>query len=415
MTAPALEGIIAAKDDGRRLVLGPVLTPGMPDAVGDELTADRVADLAHGYLASFRAIDADHDLVARDATPVESWLLDEPRVMRAADGRRLSLPEGTWMMGVRVDDDATWQRVRAGELAGFSIMGVPASAVEAAASDDVAAKALPEQVSRVTIAELEELTDGDWVVPMVSLVAEPSFPAARFVTVKAAPLRDRIARALGVEDGGPGDLAAGDLRALRTVKAGRRISDRRLSALEAARASLDDVVAALDGVIAEGRDERAAVSAAADPTLEEDPAMPQIDADALAAAVKGALDEELEPLRRKLGELEATLDAADESVAAKDDAGEDAGAEDGDEEAGEEAGEGGEEADADDGPAVDELVAKALEPLSAELATVKDQLARAQTRAGSGQLVVDDAAAKDAAPARHDLGRDALGRRRRRS
>jgi phage head maturation protease len=33
------------------------------------------------------------------------------------------LPDGTWMIGVKVDDDSTWEAVKQGAVKGFSIEG----------------------------------------------------------------------------------------------------------------------------------------------------------------------------------------------------------------------------------------------------------------------------------------------------
>jgi hypothetical protein len=53
-------------------------------------------------------------------TVVESWIkfgADK------GDNYGFELPDGTWMIGVKVDDDATWQAVKNGEVKGFSIEG----------------------------------------------------------------------------------------------------------------------------------------------------------------------------------------------------------------------------------------------------------------------------------------------------
>ena len=50
--------------------------------------------------------------------PVESWILREDAI--GGDGKML--PAGTWMLTTRVTKDDAWERVKAGELTGYSIV-----------------------------------------------------------------------------------------------------------------------------------------------------------------------------------------------------------------------------------------------------------------------------------------------------
>ena len=53
---------------------------------------------------------------------VESWIVDDP----SKDKQQvfgMDYPKGTWMISMKIDDDAIWQKVKDGKLNGFSVQG----------------------------------------------------------------------------------------------------------------------------------------------------------------------------------------------------------------------------------------------------------------------------------------------------
>lgn len=53
---------------------------------------------------------------------VESWIVDDP----AKDKQQvfgMDYPKGTWMVSMKIEDDAIWQKVKEGKLNGFSVQG----------------------------------------------------------------------------------------------------------------------------------------------------------------------------------------------------------------------------------------------------------------------------------------------------
>lgn len=53
---------------------------------------------------------------------VESWIVDDPE----HDKQQvfgMDYPKGTWMVSMKIDDDAIWQKVKEGKLNGFSVQG----------------------------------------------------------------------------------------------------------------------------------------------------------------------------------------------------------------------------------------------------------------------------------------------------
>ena len=101
----------------------PVLIPNETDKQGDVIPSQEIEQAAHTFLEEHRKIDTDHDLFAGQGVPIESWTLKEPQTFTLPDGTESrEYPKGTWMLGVKFSDEA-WERVKDGELTGFSIYG----------------------------------------------------------------------------------------------------------------------------------------------------------------------------------------------------------------------------------------------------------------------------------------------------
>jgi len=119
----------AENEDGeRQIAYAAVLIPNAVDKQGDVIPPYVVERSAHEYMAEYRKMDSDHDLNDGAGVPVESWILKDEQEFDTPDGGTITYPEGTWVIGKRFVDDE-WERVKAGELTGFSIYG-GAQAVE---------------------------------------------------------------------------------------------------------------------------------------------------------------------------------------------------------------------------------------------------------------------------------------------
>jgi len=169
LTAP-----MVLKDKAKRIVYGPVLIPGEPDSDGDVVTAEKIEDVAHRFVEEYGNIDLMHSL-KNVGRVVESYIAP---VDLHFDG--VVVPKGSWMMGVRVTDDETWENVQKGRLTGFSIMGMR-NPVLKSLGDDPQAEKIAAAMKRTTLADLGH----DWFVNAVSLVDEPAVPKAKFVVIKS--------------------------------------------------------------------------------------------------------------------------------------------------------------------------------------------------------------------------------------
>lgn len=170
LTAP-----FVLKNAMKRIVFGPVLVPDEPDSDEDVVSKEKIEEVAYTFMEQYGNIDLQHSL-NNVGKVVESYIL--PFDWNIDD--EYIIPAGSWMMGVKVQDDTTWALVEAGSLTGFSIMGVSKkNAVEK-----------NKAVKRTTLADLE--ASGDWIVNAVSLVDEPAVPKAKFIAIKSKDERSKI-------------------------------------------------------------------------------------------------------------------------------------------------------------------------------------------------------------------------------
>lgn len=294
---PELTGLIVQKSTARQIAYAAVLVPGEPDSDGDTLTAQRIEETAHEFLAAYRNVDLQHTL-NNVAVPVESYITPAPMAVKHGDDE-VELPGGTWIMAAKVLDDTTWGGIEDGTLTGFSIMGIPRTTAEAAfksagaeGDDSLPAAAL----KRTTLRDL----GAGWITCAVSIVDTPAVPKAKFFALKSQAKQKEEPWYMRFipkrsEEGAP--TAA--------EKAGRRVSDSTLSKLRNAHE-------AISALIKDAEDERSP----ARKSTEEVSDMPLTDQDKadITAAVDAAVKAAVEPLR---GELEALKHAPAQATAAK--------------------------------------------------------------------------------------------------
>ncbi len=117
-------------DEEKRMVYGPAMIPDLPifrvDKSGEEFyvvfPADVIEKMAHKFLAtnSHQNMTADHDKVVEGSRVVESWVKagDKDKSIELGFDE---LPNGSWFVGSKVDDEELWARIKTGEVRGFSI------------------------------------------------------------------------------------------------------------------------------------------------------------------------------------------------------------------------------------------------------------------------------------------------------
>ena len=118
-------------ENEKRLLIGAALVPNKPiyrNVNGnefyisfDETTIEKLAQdfLANDYQHN---ITVDHQAEANDIVIVESWIKTSENDKSVSYG--LNEPIGTWFIGMKVNNDEIWQRIKDGFYKGFSIEAV---------------------------------------------------------------------------------------------------------------------------------------------------------------------------------------------------------------------------------------------------------------------------------------------------
>jgi len=119
-------------DEERKMLYGPALIPdkeilryddkGEPYYVYFEKAT--VEALAHQFLKKNlqHTTNLQHEQPVMGVTVVESWLKEGPHDKSIQLGLP-ELPDGTWFIGTKVDDESVWADVKKGKVNGYSIEG----------------------------------------------------------------------------------------------------------------------------------------------------------------------------------------------------------------------------------------------------------------------------------------------------
>lgn len=123
VAAPVLRSLVS-KAIEERVVIGIVLEPtkelNKPDTQRDVYTADEVKKAAYNFMQNYQNVGLQHQADISDRVHVIlNWIALEDTLIGGQ-----SVAKGTWLMGVRVQDDDLWSAVKSGEITGFSIGGM---------------------------------------------------------------------------------------------------------------------------------------------------------------------------------------------------------------------------------------------------------------------------------------------------
>ena len=146
VSAPAIESnfmyfkeqkdkfIFKATDDEKRIVTGPAMIPNQEiirmDAESNpyfvfftEETVVKAQEVfaKHGKTKSTNFEHQEEDMA--EVTVVESWIVTDPNNDKS-NALGFDVPYGTWMVSYKVENDELWEKVKSGEVQGFSIEGI---------------------------------------------------------------------------------------------------------------------------------------------------------------------------------------------------------------------------------------------------------------------------------------------------
>ena len=125
---------LAEVSEEKRLLISPVLIPNQPiyrrDDQGNEFNIvfpeETILKAQQNfYKQGFQRnsnIEHDDNLTLNDVTFVESWIKEDDTHDKSFK-YGFDLPNGTWFAVMKVENDETWQKVKNGEVKGFSIEG----------------------------------------------------------------------------------------------------------------------------------------------------------------------------------------------------------------------------------------------------------------------------------------------------
>lgn len=97
------------------MVYAEVYAPNRPDSQGEFMRADTIKKMAHDFAKNLRLdqLDTEHN---NEVVP--SVCIVESFIARKGDPDFI---EGSWVVGIHVEDEATWQAIKSGELNGLSL------------------------------------------------------------------------------------------------------------------------------------------------------------------------------------------------------------------------------------------------------------------------------------------------------
>lgn len=110
------EATIIKTDDERQVVKGVVLEPFVEDSDGNWTTPDEIEKAAHYFMKNYQLVGHEHQEVLKDAHVVENWVADEDMTIGGHEVKK-----GTWVVGIKIEDDERWEMVKSGQYTGFSI------------------------------------------------------------------------------------------------------------------------------------------------------------------------------------------------------------------------------------------------------------------------------------------------------
>ena len=95
-------------------VFGEVYAPDIVDTDGESMSAEDIQKMAHNFIADglVRSLDTNHNHNLCGAVVVESF------IARKGDP---DFAEGSWVLGVRMEDGPLWESIKSGEINGFSV------------------------------------------------------------------------------------------------------------------------------------------------------------------------------------------------------------------------------------------------------------------------------------------------------
>lgn len=118
-------------DEDKRIITGAAMVPELPIyRVVDgfecyvKFSADTIKQLAEKFMLEGRtlSVNIEHCLPTNACVITETYFINHERNIVPEEFK--DLPDGTWMISMKVNDDAIWDAIKTNGLNGFSIEGI---------------------------------------------------------------------------------------------------------------------------------------------------------------------------------------------------------------------------------------------------------------------------------------------------
>lgn len=115
-------------DEDKHIVTGPVLIPNQPIYRNQggrrfyiRYSADTIEKMAINFFRNHRNTEGnvEHQFPVNGITYFESYLMNKERGIVPKEFA--DLPDGTWLMSAKINEESVWNLIKEGEINGFSI------------------------------------------------------------------------------------------------------------------------------------------------------------------------------------------------------------------------------------------------------------------------------------------------------
>lgn len=108
---------INKEDEEQKLVYGVVYEPDVEDSHNDFMTAAEIEKAAHGFLKDARNIDTQHDFESGVGEVVESYIAPVDMTIGEEE-----ITKGSWVLVTKASDEI-WEAIQKGDYTGYSLAG----------------------------------------------------------------------------------------------------------------------------------------------------------------------------------------------------------------------------------------------------------------------------------------------------
>ena len=120
-----------AINDDKKELLGAAMLPDKPIYRNGDLGSyyatfnkDTIRQISQVFAKKglFNATNIEHSIIPADSYIYQSYIVDTDKGINAPNG--INAPDGSWIVGVKVNNDKVWQSIKSGAIKGFSVEGV---------------------------------------------------------------------------------------------------------------------------------------------------------------------------------------------------------------------------------------------------------------------------------------------------